>query len=84
MSYPSRGPEWERVRGLEDAIAILEAVDGRRRVIREHAWHQSGNWGQVYAEATRMKKDIERLKELLVSRWEELFERAQNQEEAEP
>jgi len=73
MSYPSRGPEWERVRGLEDAGAILEAIDERRRVIREHAWHQSGNWERVFVEATRMRGDIQRLKELLSARWEELF-----------
>lgn len=72
MSYPSRGPEWERVRGLEDALALLSNVEDRRRVIRVQAWHQA-DWGRVFVEATRMKKDVARLKELLSSRWEELF-----------
>jgi len=68
---------------LEDAGAILEAIDERRRVIREHAWRQSGNWEQVYVEATRMRGEIERLKELLSARWEELFGVVQNAENAE-
>ena len=66
MSYPSRGPEWKRVRGLEDAGAILEAIDERRRVIREHAWRQSGNWEQVYVEATRMRGDYSEIEGIIV------------------
>jgi len=73
MSYPSRGPEWTRVQTLEDAIAVLESIDERRRVIREHAWHQSGNWSQVFVEATRMRKEVELLEKLLRERWKELF-----------
>ena len=68
----SRSEAWERVRGLEDVLALLASVEDRRRVIRVHAWRE-GDWGQVYVEATAMAGELARLKGLLAARWEELF-----------
>jgi len=74
MSYHhhSRSQEWERVRSLEDVLALLASVEDRRRVIRAHAWRE-GDWEAVYAEATAMREELGRLKRVLSERWEELF-----------
>jgi hypothetical protein len=76
---PSRSQEWKRVRTLEDAQALLDRVDERRRVIRRHAWHEA-SFDAIYQEATAMTGDLARLKDLLTARWHELFEQTQNKE----
>ena len=73
MSLPSRCQGWERVRTLEDVLALLSQVDDRRRVIRAQAWNE-GDWGTVYAEATAMREELAQLKALLSGRWKELFD----------
>ena len=72
---PSRDPAWQRIRDLEDALALLDRVDERRRVIRRQAWND-GSHDAIYQEATAMTTDLARLKATLSERWHELFEDA--------
>jgi hypothetical protein len=76
---PSRSVHWQRVRHLEDILAILERIDDRRRVIRAHLWRQ-GDLQAAYVEATQMKEDIRLLKEELSTRWGELYSAAQQED----
>jgi hypothetical protein len=76
---PSRSREWQRVRDLENALALLDRVDERRRVIRQQAWGE-GSFDAIYEEATVMTDDIAGLKDLLSARWGELFEIAQQED----
>jgi len=69
MNSPSRSDEWERVRELEDLLALLAKVDGRRRVIRVQAWRQ-GSWEAVYCEASQMDGDLARVRTALSSLWD--------------
>ena len=73
----SRGEEWERVRGLENVMALLDGVDERRRVIREQAWHE-GSFDAIFEEATAMRDDLAQLKRQLSERWETLIGEAQS------
>jgi len=72
MSYPSQSEEWRRVRKAEDLLALVEAVDDRRKVIRAQAWNQ-GSWEQVLEEATLMRGDVGRLREAVRAVWGELY-----------
>jgi hypothetical protein len=77
MSYPSRSEEWDRVRKLEDALALLCQATERLRIIRVQAWNQ-GDWARVYAEATGAQQNLSNLKKLLSDRWGELFAEVTN------
>jgi hypothetical protein len=60
---------WRTVREIEDALAMLNDVEDRRKVIRAQAWRQ-GSWEAVFEEATAMKRDIDALRETLAAGWE--------------
>jgi len=53
---------------VEDALALLVDIEDRRRVIRVQAWNR-GDFGQIFAEATGMKDEVEALKRKLVVLW---------------
>jgi hypothetical protein len=69
---PSRSQDWQRVRGVEDALALLDRVDERRCIIRRQAWGE-GSFDAIYQEATAMTDDIADLKDFLSARWADLF-----------
>ena len=73
----SRAEAWERVRSLENLLALLDGVDERRRVIREQAWHE-GSFDAIFEEATAMRDDLTQLKRQLSERWETLMGEAQS------
>ena len=75
----SRDEKWERVRGLENLLALLDGVDERRRVIREQAWHE-GSFDAIFEEATAMRDDLARLKAQLSERWETLMGEARGEQ----
>jgi hypothetical protein len=75
----SRDEKWERVRGLENLLALLDGIDERRRVIREQAWHE-GSFDAIFEEATAMRDDLARLKAQLSERWETLMEEARGEQ----
>lgn len=77
-SKPSRGEAWERVRSIEDAQALLDRVDERRRVIRIQAWRE-GSFDAIFEEATQMREDLGRLRETLAGRWAELMDEARGE-----
>lgn len=67
----SKTQEWQRVRRLEDLVALLASIDARRRLIRTHAWRE-GSWDVIFAEATAMRGELAVLRERLSACWEEL------------
>jgi len=71
-----RSEAWQKVRELEDLLALLAQVDGRRRVIRVQAWSQ-GSFDAIYSEATLMRGDLGRVKECLSALWERWVGEAQ-------
>lgn len=77
MACPSRSREWERVRSLEDLLAVLASAMGHQRVIRLHAWHE-GDWGTVFVEVTAQGEDLARVQAELSARWAELYEEARD------
>jgi len=72
MSEPSRGPAWQRIRDLEDALALLEEIDDHRRVARVQLWRQ-GDLVTAYAEVTAIGRPLAALKRTLSERWHELM-----------
>jgi hypothetical protein len=68
--YHSNSPIWQRVRYLEDLLAILARIEDRRQVIREESWNEA-DWARVYFEASKMGDDVEALKVALRERWAE-------------
>lgn len=67
----SRSKEWDRVRQIEDLLALLSAIDDRRRIIRTHAWRE-GSWDAVYQESTAMRHELAQLKTELSAAWSTL------------
>lgn len=65
----SRDKDWQNIRDIEDALALLARIDMSRKLIRLHAWQQSGSWDIVYDESTAMSQDIEELGERLGAIW---------------
>lgn len=76
---PSRDENWNRVRTVEDALAILNKIEQRRRIIRYQLWKE-GDLATAYVEATKMQGDLSKLKETLSERWEELFRQAREKD----
>lgn len=68
----SRNAAWDRVRNVEDVLAMLSRVEDRRKVIRLQAWHQ-GSFPAIYEEATRMQGELAELRELLGQVWRVWF-----------
>jgi len=75
----SRSQHWERVRDLENALALLNDIETRRRIVRQQIWHE-GDLTVAFAEVTAMGDDLRRFKEALSSRWHELFETARQED----
>jgi hypothetical protein len=75
---PSRDPHWQTVRDLEDALALLSAVEDRCRIIRQQIWHE-GDLTVAYTEATHMKHELACLKAHLSQHWETIYHQAQHQ-----
>jgi hypothetical protein len=69
----SRDRQWETVRSLEDALALLHTVNERRRIVRLHLWY-GGDQEMAYTEITAMKDDLEKLKAFLSDQWAVMIE----------
>lgn len=67
----SRCESWDRVRCVEDLLALLSVIGGRCQVIRVQAWHE-GSWAVVFAEATAMREELSELKGELAATWARL------------
>lgn len=80
MTSP-RSEAWQKVRDLEDVLALVTYVDDHRRVIRAHAWRQ-GDFGAIFREATAMDNDIQRLREALSELWQTWIGEAREDTEA--
>lgn len=72
----SRSRNWSRLRDLEDILAILNAIETRRRIIRAHAWRgrTPESLDAIFDEATAMARDITELRETLGDLWKQLHE----------
>jgi hypothetical protein len=75
----SRSAHWEPVRTLEDALALLHAIEERRAIIAEQLWNE-GDLQAAYVEAAAMETDIERFRTALSQQWEELFTNARQED----
>lgn len=67
----ARSKDWERLRTLEDIMALLQDVDEERVRIKRAAW--AAGHGEVYQAAERQAAELERLKARLSERWYQLF-----------
>ena len=76
----SRSKDWKRIRSLENALAILKDVEDRRQIVRQQIWHE-GDLTVAFAEITAMGADLQRFKDTLSSRWYELMEAIEQQED---
>jgi len=76
----SRSKDWKRIRSLENALAILKDIEDRRQVVRQQIWHE-GDLTVAFAEITAMGADLQRFKDTLSSRWYELMEAIEQQED---
>ena len=76
----SRSKDWKRIRSLENALAILKDIEDRRQVVRQQIWHE-GDLTVAFAEITAMGADLQRFKDTLSSRWYELREAIEQQED---
>ena len=72
----SRDDAWERVRSLEELLALVAQVEGHRVVIRRQAWHE-GSWHQVFIEATAQGRALAKLQACISERWHELMDDTQ-------
>jgi len=76
----SRSHDWKRIRSLENALAILKDIEDHRQVVRQQIWRE-GDLTVAFAEITAMGDDLQRFKDTLSSRWHELMETVQQQED---
>ena len=75
----SRSKSWQRIRNLEDALAILKDIEDRRKIVRQQIWHE-GDLTVAFAEITAMGDDLQHFKHTLSSRWHELMETVQQED----
>ena len=67
----SRCEAWDRVRSVEELLALLSVAAGRCQVIRVQAWHE-GSWATVFAEATAMREELGELRGEMAAVWARL------------
>lgn len=67
----ARSEDWERLRTLEDILALLQDVDEERVRIKRAAWETGQK--DIYQASERQRAALERLKARLSARWYELF-----------
>ena len=72
----SRDAQWQHVRDVEDMLALVNAIDVRRRCIRAHAWHgrNAASLDRIFDEATAMAAEIHILRTELGAVWKDLYE----------
>jgi hypothetical protein len=68
----ARSDDWQRLRTLEDILALLQDVDEQRAAIKRAAW--VAGHGEIYQASKKQAERLERLKARLSARWHELFE----------
>lgn len=68
----ARSEGWERLRTLEDVMALLLDVDQQRARIKRAAWVAGHN--EIYQAAQQQAEELGRLRARLSARWHELFE----------
>lgn len=68
----SRNKQWDKVRALEDLLAMVARIDDRRKVIRAQSWHQ-GSFRAIYEEATAMSAELQQLGNELGLLWNDLY-----------
>lgn len=67
----ARSDDWQRLRTLEDILALLQDVDEERVRIKRAAW--AAGHGEVYQAAERQAAELERLKARLSAHWHYLM-----------
>ena len=77
MTAPN-GPEWSRIRSLEDVLGLLALVEDRLKAIRIQAWNE-GSWDRVFEDAITAQAELERLQAMLSARWAGLVEQARDE-----
>lgn len=75
----ARSDDWQRLRTLEDIMALLIDVDEQRVRIKRAAWATGHT--EVYQAAERQAKELEKLRARLSERWHELFGELDRDEE---
>lgn len=74
ISRSSRSLEWQLIRRIETIQATLSKIEGRLKVIRAHAWHESGNYDEMFEQATATLGEVRLVHELINQDWAAAFE----------
>jgi len=72
----SRCDDWDRIRELEDLLALLDAAADHALVIRTQAWHEA-SWRQVFVECTALQEALATVQAELSAWWRRLHAQAQ-------
>lgn len=68
MTTCSRSTAWERVRCLEDLMALVDQCQDHARVLYKQGWHE-GSWDAVYDEAVALRRKLDTLHHELADTW---------------